>query len=375
MYVIVDQDDLIEERDEDNNQQSRNGQFTVGNAETSCASQNDAGLGGDAGNSTAGALDLGNYADAEYRGCIDSTDTMDHYTISMSAGQNMNITLVDPPEGAVTLSLVDSSGNGVDSDSGYYSDSEVTTLGTTSEGVAGTYTIMINRSNSWLDRGGAGTYRLLIGTPTEYTAPFSCVGYSDAGTGTDAGSDISNPMILGANPTQSGQGCLDGQDTSDSYQFNMQDYNNVHIAFTSDASMLFTANLYDGESNVVAGWNGTEWTSMNDMMYEGMDETFTIVIQSGGAEGYYNISITALPPAEADLAVSNLTCGGDMISNEELFYSFEIHNLRGPAIGDFSWTLDLVDNTGSIVGQIDSATISTYSTYGQLVQELSLIHI
>ena len=64
LYVVVDQDDLILERDEDNNQQTRTGQFTVGNAETSCATQNDAGMGGDAANNSAGAFDLGNYADA-----------------------------------------------------------------------------------------------------------------------------------------------------------------------------------------------------------------------------------------------------------------------------------------------------------------------
>ena len=37
-YVVADQDNLIEERDEDNNQQTRSGEFTVGNAETACAS-------------------------------------------------------------------------------------------------------------------------------------------------------------------------------------------------------------------------------------------------------------------------------------------------------------------------------------------------
>ena len=371
LYVVADQDDLILERDEDNNQQSRSGQFTVGNAETACASQNDAGMGGDAGNDTMGAFDLGNYADAEYRGCIDSSDTADYYTITLNAGQNLNVTLVDPPSGAANLAIVDSSGNGVDSDTSWFSDAEVTTIGTSSEGVAGTYTLMINRSTSWLESGGAGTYRLLIGNPAGYTAPFSCVGHSDAGTGTDAGSDLSNAMILGANPTQAGQGCLDGQDSSDSYQFNLEDYTNVHVMFSPDMGMPFTANLYDEESNMVSGWNGTEWTSMDDMMYEGMDGTFTLVIDSAGAEGYYNISINSLPPAEADLAVSNLTCGSEMISNEELFYSFEIHNLRGPAIGDFMWSLDLVDETGNVVEQLDSATTSTYSTYGQLALERS----
>ena len=74
-------------------------------------------------------------------------------------------------------------------------------------------------------------------------------------------------------------------------------------------------------------------------------------------------------PAPADLAISNLTCGAEMVSNEELFYSFEIHNLRGPAVGDFNWSLNLVDDTGAIVEELDSSTMSTYSTYGQLVLE------
>ena len=146
-------------------------------------------------------MDLGMYADAEFRGCIDSTDTQDFYKISLSSGQNLNITLVDPPEGAVGISLVDANGAGIDADSGVFSDSDVSTMGTTYEGVAGDYLILINRSTSWFESGGAGTYRLIIGSPEGYTAPFTCTGYSDAGTGTDAGSDLANPIILGANPT------------------------------------------------------------------------------------------------------------------------------------------------------------------------------
>ena len=369
MYVVVDQDDLILERNEDNNQQSRDGQFAVGNAETSCLSQNDAGMGGDAGNSTSLAFDLGNYADTEYRGCIDSSDTSDFYTVTMATGQNLNLTLVDPPSGAVNLAIVDSNGNGVDSDTSWFSDAEATTVGTSSDGVAGTYTIMVNRSTSWLENGGAGTYRLLLGNPSGYEAPFSCAGYSDVGTGTDAGTDQSNPMILGGNPTQSGQGCLDGSDISDSFQFSLEDYTNVHVMFTPDVGTPFTADMFDEAGNAITGWNGSEWSSMGDMAHEGMDGTFTVVIYSQGGEGYYNLSINSMPPAEADLAVTNLTCGAEMISNEELFYSFEIHNLRGPALGDFEWTLDLVDENGLVMEQLDSATMSTYANYGQVVLE------
>ena len=369
LYVVADQDDLILERDETNNQLARTGQFSIGNAETSCATQNDGGMGGDAADNTAGAYDLGNYAEAEYRGCIDSSDTGDYYTITLSTGQNLNVTLVDPPAGAVNLAILDANGAEVDSDSGLFADSEASTYETSFDGTAGTYTIIVNRSTSFWESGGAGTYRLLIGNPAGYVAPFTCAGHSDAGTGTDAGTDMSNAMVIGANPTLVGQGCLDGSDTSDSYQFNLEDYNNINVMFSPDTGSPFTASLYDEDSNMVTGWNGTEWTSMDDMTYEGMDGTFILVIDSAGGEGFYNLSINSMPPAPADLAVSNLSCGAEMISNEELFYSFEIHNLRGPAIGDFNWTLELIDSSGSVMEEIDSATMSTYSTYGQLVLE------
>ena len=162
----------------------------------------------------------------------------------MSAGQNLNITLVDPPSGAVNLALVDANGVSVDSDNGLFADSEVTTIDTDFEGTAGVYTIMVNRSTVFWENGGAGTYRLLIGNPEGYTAPFSCFGHSDAGTGTDAGTDMSNPMILGANPNVIGQGCLDGQDEMDAYQFTLEDNQNVDIMLTQDAGTSFSSMLY-----------------------------------------------------------------------------------------------------------------------------------
>ena len=369
LYVVVDQDDLVLERDEDNNQASKSGVFSIGNAETACATQNDGALGGDAGADSSSAYDLGNYAEAEYRGCIDSNDAADHYTITITAGQNLNVTLVDPPAGAVGLAIVDDTGVEVDSDSGWYADSESSTYDTEFDGVAGTYTIVVNRSTSFLESGGAGTYRLLIGEPAGYVAPFSCAGYSDAGTGTDAGTGMSNAMILGANPLISGQACLGGQDTADAYQFSLEDKNNIDVMFIPDVGSSFVSTLYDEEGNVVTGWNGTFWMSMGDSTYEGMDGTFILMVESAGGEGYYNLSISTSAPAPADLAVSNLSCGTEMISNDELVYSFEIHNMRGPAIGDFSWVLILIDSEGMLIEEIDSSTAGTYADYGQLVLE------
>jgi len=368
LYVVADQDDLILERDETNNDATKSGQFSVGNAETSCATQNDAGLGGDAADNTGGAFDLGNYVEAEYRGCIDANDPGDYYTVTLSGG-SLNLTLVDPPAGAVTLAIVSSNGVGIDSDQGWLSDSEATTHGTSFEGVAGTYTIMVNRSTSWLEDGGAGTYRLLLGEPGDYVAPFTCADHNDPGAGVDAGDSLSNAIVLGANPLVNGQGCLDDQDPSDAYQFNLEDKDNIDVQFIPDVGSSFTSTLYDENGGLVTGWNGTSWASMGDTAHEGMDGTFTLVVDSAGGEGYYNISITPTDPAPADLAVSNLSCGTEMISNELLLYSFEIHNMRGPAVYDFSWTLELFDSEGMMVEELDSSTMSTYSNYGQVVLE------
>ena len=103
------------------------------------------------------------------------------------------------------------------------------------------------------------------------------------------------------------------------------------------------------------------------MAYEGQNGEFFLVIESTNSEGYYNVSINTLPAVDADLAVSNLSCGTDMISNEELLYSFEIHNLRGPTSGEFMWTLELMNSNGEVIEVLDSSVESTFATYGQLV--------
>ena len=61
--------------------------------------------------------------------------------------------------------------------------------------MAGTYTIMVNRSTVFWESGGAGTYRFLIGTQQDMMH-HSYVGHSDAGTGTDAGTDMTNAIPL-----------------------------------------------------------------------------------------------------------------------------------------------------------------------------------
>ncbi len=367
LYAVVDQDNLVIERDDNNNEMSKGGMIEIDTAETSCSTQNDAGMGSDAGSSTGNEMDLGQYTDAEYRGCIDTNDLADYYKFTVVSGQTIDLVLVDPPEGAVNLALYASDGTEVASDLGLFADSVVSSADTPYDGVAGTYTVMVNRSTMFWEDGGNGTYRLLLGSPEGYVAPFSCSGFSDVETGTDAGTGLSAPMIIGTNPVVEGQACLDGTDDVDAFQFSLDSDNNVEITLTIDSLSGFTSELYDIDANLISDWNGSSWTTLDNEMFEGQDGTFVLVINSEGDEGYYNLSIATTPPAPADIAISNVSCGTDMVSNEELYYSFDIHNLRGPVVGDFSWTIELLDSEGQHIIDIDSATQNTYATYGQLI--------
>ncbi len=372
VIATLDTTNVVNESDDEDNDGLRNSEVTIGTVATSCPTQNDASSSGDAGNTTSTLIDLGQPVDVEFRGCMDTNDKHDNYKISVAAGENLNITLVNAPDGDLWGDLVwDSNGTSIDESFGLASDDYFSTWDTPLNGTGGTFTLMLN----WTDfgffgyTGGAGDYRIIIGEPAEYVAPFTCVGFSDAGTGTDAGTSLSDPMPLGNNPTLNGQGCLGGQDSTDAYQFSLEDSNNVDVMFMPDSGTSFTADLYDDEGNMVQAWDGSFWESMGDSVYEGMDGTFTLVIDSAGVEGYYNISINPVEPAMADLAVSNLSCGADMISNEDLLYSFDIHNLRGPTSQSFSWSLEMMDSQGSVVEEIDSSTESTYAKYGQVVLE------
>ena len=373
LIATIDTNEVVNESDDDDNSGLRNSEVTIGTVATSCPNQNDASSSSDAGSETSTAVDLGQPVDVEFRGCMDSNDKQDNYKISVAAGENLNITLVNAPDGDLWGDLVwDSNGSSIYRSFGISADDYFTTWDTDLNGTGGDFTLMLN----WTDfgfiglTGGAGDYRLIVGEPTEFVAPFTCIGYSDAGTGTDAGTGQSDPMPLGNNPTLNGQGCLGGQDSIDAYQFSLEDANNVNVSFMPDPGSVFTADLYDEEGDMVQGWNGSFWESMGDSVYEGMDGTFTLVIDSAGTEGYYNISINPVEPAMADLAVSNLSCGTDMISNELLLYSFDIHNMRGPVDGQsFTWTLEMIDSQGVTVEEIDSSSESTFATYGQVVLE------
>ena len=73
-------------------------------------------------------------------------------------------------------------------------------------------------------------------------------------------------MVIGQNPTLNGQGCLDGQDTSVTLSNSILKITTTYTSCSQQTPIqTFTAILYDEERNMVAGWNGTEWMSVDDM--------------------------------------------------------------------------------------------------------------
>jgi hypothetical protein len=368
LTVVVDEDDLVIERDENNNELRKNGEFSVGNEETSCGQQNDANTGGDAGNAMGSQTDLGQYAQAEHRGCIDSNDVNDYYKINLASGENLNVTLIDPPAGAVGIDLLFSDGTQIDSSFEWgFSANYVSTWDSDYNGTAGTYTLIVNRSTQSFVDGGVGTYRLLVGEPQPWVAPFTCGGHSDlGGSSGDAGTDLSMSMELGTNPSESGQGCLDEQDLSDAYHFSLSEMKNVEINFTEDVETPVTTILYDGDGIMISGWDGMMWSTLNTT-YEGTDGEFTLVIMSVQSTGFYNLSITTTDAAPADFEITGVMCPSDAISADEVAYSFTVINNRGPTSLTFSWSFELLDPNGSPMPEIDSNSLSTYSTYGQII--------
>ena len=368
LFVVVDEDEMIEERDEDNNMLRKNTAFGVGNEETACNNQDDASTGADAGDSAGNEADLGQYSQTEYRGCIDGNDLSDHYTISLAAGEILNVTLVDAPAGEANLDLLYSDGTQVDSSFDWIGNEAnyVSTWDSDYNSTAGTYTLIVNRSSTWLNDGGAGTYRLLIGEPSEWVAPFTCNGHSDPSSSSDAGTNLLNPSDLGTDPDLEGQGCLDDQDISDAYRFSLSEFNNVEISFMQDDETPVITTLYDVDGNMILDWDGMMWNSMNTT-YEGMNGQFTLVVLSLQSTGYYNLSITTTEPAPADLEVMDVMCPSDAISAAEVAYSFSVINNRGPTDITFEWHFELLDPAGNVLPLTDSNSLSTYATYGQTV--------
>ena len=110
--------------------------------------QSDGGSNGDAGADANTSRSLGtnpNSGATGTQGCVDATDTDDWYTVTTTAGKDVDVELVVPTGADFDLYLVDSTGNEYDYDWSEYDDplEKVSTGGTSFSGVASTFYINV----------------------------------------------------------------------------------------------------------------------------------------------------------------------------------------------------------------------------------------
>ncbi len=369
VFVVLDSDDMVSEKLETDNDAAAPTQMTVGTSVNACPSaQNDAAMGIDAGDEMSTSIDAGLDPVAEHRGCLDSTDEADMYKISISASQPLNVTLVSPPIDGADFDMELLSSNGTVLDTSLTTGDDFVTLeGTDSVGSAGDYYVNITYYGGFGGNPG-GTYRLLIGEPdqTAYVPPFDCGAQNDLGLGQDADS---SGIPLGSNPDISGDGCLSISDTEDAFSFTLNEYYNTEVHFNASTDLPFTATVTDEAGNLVASVDNTSYgllfETLEDSMYEGQEETYTIVVAGASGEGSYDLEIISVEPAQSDLVVQSLTCPTTEVftGEENIQVSWIFINQRGPAFGQaVSVNIELVDSNNVSQTTIYSTSLGVPNT-------------
>ena len=213
---------------------------------------NDAGTGGDAGDSisTAAWLPASN---ATYYGNLTSgSDDNDYYGVNMSTDTGIAVGLTSPSGADFDLLLYDSNGSTIDSS---YSVSSYDSVSSNGTGVGGT-TVYIN-----VDRwSGSGQYTLQIWIFTVTPPPAQ----NDANTGGDAGDTYSTPTALnGTNATY--YGYVDkSTDEFDYYSVPVPSYHRINASVSwNTSSATLHLHLYDSTGAYLPGGQGFNTTSPN----------------------------------------------------------------------------------------------------------------
>ena len=362
VIAMVDSDEQIDEKNEDDNLGYSFEELLIDTKATSCPAQDDAMSGGDVGDDVASAYFLGTDVSMTINGCVHKdVDDDDWFEIGVSPGLNITVTLVNSPDQDADVYLRDD--QGVWFDRGFLStsiDETVTTVGDDDfAGLGGTFYISVE---SWLS---LGVYTLIIETEGVDPDSFNCGQQNDLGLGQDAPSG--NGINVGQNPTLNGQGCFSGLDDADVYTFTVNDGKNFEIGFTADPEMPFSATLQDVSGNLIAYADNTSYgvlfTSYNTE-FEGVSKDYVLVLDANNGAGYYNISVENLDSAPADIGISSLVCPTNHTSGSEQQITWELVSLRGDAMGaSVTLHLDLIDSTGADVARMATKTVTVTGQY------------
>jgi len=362
LIAVVDYDEQIVEKSEDNNINFAIDQLLVDTMATSCSNQDDAASGNDAGADMASSYDLGSDTSITINGCIDEgVDDEDWYKITLTAGLNLSAIMVNAPDSDFDVYLRDDVGEWFDRP--YFGgalDEEVTTIDDPNfAGSGGVFYISVEVFT------GVGIYTLIIETEGVDPDTFNCGQQNDLNLGQDA--PASSGIILGDDPTISGQGCMSGTDDSDSFSFTLTQNSNTEVTFNADSELAFVAWIEDPSGNILNQVDnttfGTLFTTI-DSENEGIQQTYKIIVKSNGDVGLYNISITDKGSAPADLSIDSIICPINHTSGSEVQFSWQLTNLRGPADGaSITVHLDMLNETGEDVMRMFTSSVIVSGQY------------
>ncbi|MCS5537831.1 MAG: hypothetical protein NZ770_06970, partial [Candidatus Poseidoniaceae archaeon] len=371
LLMLVDEDEMLDEKNEDDNEGLAEDLITIGTYPTSCpSSQNDALSGGDAGNDANNAYDLGTDPSVEVIGCADSsTDTDDYYKVTMSSGMDLEAILITAPGADFDILLKNSMGQNLDF--GLSADSNDEFVETT-DAAGGTFYLQVNAYSD------AGEYRLIINDANDIITPaFNCGDQMDLGLIGDASDASTNPTELGDNPMQAGMGCMDSDDVADAYGFGLTDRQNVVITFTQGSDTNYMISLYEG-SNLIDSWDNTtsevNWGTM-DTEREGTDSDYRVLIGANGHEGFYNLSVTTTAAALPDFVAVAVSCPIDLISGDEASIGWEVSNINGVHDEPVEISVDLIDSMGDSVLNLYSGTVNFTAMNANMESGSSVLEI
>ncbi|PIU13223.1 MAG: hypothetical protein COT21_02340, partial [Hadesarchaea archaeon CG08_land_8_20_14_0_20_51_8] len=223
------------------------GSYDISVFAASSTTQNDMGMGGDAGNTINAATLISAGAGTGY---IDDTDTVDYYKVQVTSGQTVSVNMTPPYGSDFDLKLYNTNQSEVDSST--LSGSQTDTVEATATGTGYFYIRVYQYTES-------RSYSMTI-TITGGEAP-----QNDMGTNADAGNSLSAAAVISP---KSGTGYIDETDTDDYYKVSVSSGQTISVEMTPPSGSDFDLELYNPsqsqvDSSILGGsqTDSVEWTA------------------------------------------------------------------------------------------------------------------
>lgn len=251
---------------------------------------NDAGSGGDAGNTSSNATNLPATNATYYGNLTASSDTSDYYSVNMSPNTGISVQITFSSSVDFDLVLQNSGGGGIDS--------SLSSSGTTEEVSSNGTSVGGSLVYIWVDHySGTGTYTMQIWIFSVNSSgggggSGTGSGGHDAGTGTDAGNSVANAMSLNATNMSFWGDVTYSSDTDDYYKVSMPAYFGVSASLSWNSTVDLDLEVYDNSSTtpITYSWfSNPETVTVNN--YGGSDLFFRVYAY-GANTGTHDYNLT-----------------------------------------------------------------------------------